>query len=180
MLLSRVAALAGLLALLMVGTACSTSPSKAAAGVTTVYLVRHAEKHSDSRDPHLTDAGRARAEALAARLDGESLTAILTTNYQRTRETAAPVSKRQGIKPRFYDPGRLPELALSLQQQNGAILVVGHSNTTARLAELLGAPDFGRINEANEHDRLYVLALEGDRLISARLERYGKRKVPIS
>lgn len=174
MVLARGAVLAGLLALLVAGAGCSTSPNEAAVGVTTVYLVRHAEKRSDSPDPNLTDAGRARAEALAQRLGDASLTAIYTTSFLRTRSTAVPTARVTGIDPLVYDPRELEDLAQTLRSFAGAVLVVGHSNTTPTLAEHLGAPGFGAIDEATEYDRLYVLSLEGGQLLSARLERYGQ------
>ena len=56
------------------GQAADALPAQGDAGagkVTTVFLVRHAEKAAEpAQDPPLTEAGKARAEALARLLSG--------------------------------------------------------------------------------------------------------------
>ena len=49
-------------------------------------------------------------------------------------------------------------LAATLRSTPGRHLVVGHSNTTPALVELLGGDSGGPIDEA-EYDRFYVLTL---------------------
>ena len=46
-------------------------------------------------DPLLSEAGRARAESLAAMLKDTKLMAIFTTEFKRTQETAAPLRPRR-------------------------------------------------------------------------------------
>jgi len=61
--------------------------------ITTVILVRHAEKSSDgSKDPELTDAGNARAIALAKLLKEVKVDAIYSTGFKRTQNTVAPLA----------------------------------------------------------------------------------------
>jgi phosphohistidine phosphatase SixA len=65
---------------------------------TTIVVVRHAEKSMDHpTDPSLSEAGRERARALAAALQGTGVSAIYTTQYKRTRETAQPLADELGI-----------------------------------------------------------------------------------
>ena len=168
---------AGLLAwvgLLLV--ACQTAPEPAPG---TAYLVRHAEKVTGSagavlenpKDPPLTAAGEARAEALADRLQDAGVTQVWSTDTIRTRDTAAPLANRLGVSVQLYDPSDLPGFAAQLKAAaNGAILVVGHSNTTPQLAEALGAAPGAPIVEAVEYDRLYVINLDSGRGV---IERFG-------
>jgi len=72
------------------------------------------------------------------------------------RDTAAPLIEGLGIELRLYDSGNLEELAKELLLVSGRYLVVGHSNTTPGLAQLLGAEPGSDIAD-NEYDRLYVL-----------------------
>ena len=66
----------------------------------TIIVVRHGEKTSDTeRDPDLSDAGLARARALAALLADAELAAILTTDYRRTRQTVQPTAAAHRIAP---------------------------------------------------------------------------------
>lgn len=140
----------------------------------TYYLVRHAEKTTDKLDPGLTEAGKARANALAERLQGVNITAIYSSDYTRTRDTAEPTaqSQNQDIEIELYLPGALSEFAEKLKQETGQILVVGHSNTTGELSELLGGPKGEPIVEATEYDRLYILERTGE-TVTGRIERYG-------
>lgn len=122
-----------------------------------IYLTRHAEKQSDgTRDPSLTEQGKDRAELLAKQLQDKKITAIYSSDYQRTKQTAKPLAKKLGIEVSIYDPRKLQEFADNLKTRNDNILVVGHSNTTPALAYYLGGDAFGDIDES-EYDRLYHL-----------------------
>lgn len=140
-----------------------------------VYLVRHGEKstaEADNRDPALNAAGRQRAEQLAQVLSAQQLQGIFTTDYRRTRETAAPVAAKQQIAVTEYDPRALAEFASKLCQGSGTSLVVGHSNTTPQLVALLGGEPGTAIDEASEYDRLYLVVRIGGQ-VSTFLQRYG-------
>src|SRR2546423_7035829 len=65
-----------------------------------VVIVRHAEKAANGgNDPDLSSAGRARAEALARILKDSGITAIFTTEFKRTQETAAPTATSTHVTP---------------------------------------------------------------------------------
>lgn len=152
-------------------TACTQAASKSDA----VFLVRHAEKTMEKTDPGLTDAGKARALALADRLEGEGLTHIHSSDYIRTRDTAAPLAERLGLDVEIYDARDLPGIAEKLKATPGRHLVVGHSNTTPQLTELLGGDGGTPIVEATEYDRLYIVMLEKDEPVKSYLTRFGVR-----
>src|SRR3954452_3708541 len=59
---------------------------------TTILIVRHAEKQVNAGDdPHLSEAGLARAEALAVVPEHANVGAVYVTQVQRTKERAAPL-----------------------------------------------------------------------------------------
>ena len=74
--------------------ACTTQPESKTHGpklnpngsVTTVYMVRHAEKEKGD-DPALTDNGKKRAERLAKLLKNENVVKVYSTETRRTRRT---------------------------------------------------------------------------------------------
>ena len=75
--------------------------------MTTLWLVRHGvTSHTGTRlsgwmpDIHLTDEGRAQADAAADLLSGIKLEAVYSSPIDRTRETAAPIAARQGLNVR--------------------------------------------------------------------------------
>lgn len=82
-----------LLVVLILFTAVSTTWAQA----TTVYIVRHAEKDmadGNVKDPRLTPEGLKRSFDLSTKLESEEISAIFSTNYIRTIQTAEPISKR--------------------------------------------------------------------------------------
>jgi len=137
-------------------------------------LVRHAEKTKDKKDPALTKAGSQRAKDLVAALKDVPLTKIYSSDYKRTRNTAAPISAITGLDVVIYNPRDLRGFSKNLLMETGHILVVGHSNTTPQLSELLGGEAGTPIIEATEYDRLYILKRHGVDIASS-INRYGEK-----
>lgn len=147
--------------------------------VTTIFLVRHAEKVQDgSADPALTQEGRERATALADLLEDAGITAIHSTDYIRTRDTVAPLAERLELPITVYDPRNLAVKAELLKRLPGRHVVSGHSNTTPELVRLLGGDPGPPFVEAGENDRLYILTLFPDNRVETLILRFGKRFRP--
>lgn len=125
-----------------------------------VFLVRHAERATDDpRDPTLTPEGTERAELLATLLAGAGITAIYSTDWRRTRLTAAPLAEATGLPVRIYDPGdstAMAAFAREVVEEGGRVVVVGHSNTVGPTVARLGG-DPGTSIADDEYDRLYVV-----------------------
>jgi len=162
-----------IIAAAMLLTACSQAAPKTDA----IFLVRHAEKTAEKTDPGLTEAGQARAVALADRLEDEGITHIHSSDYIRTRDTAAPLAERLELDVLIYDAGDLPAIAAKLNATPGRHLVVGHSNTTPQLTELLGGDGGTPIVEATEYDRLYVVTMGEGEPVKSYLTRFGAKSV---
>ena len=145
---------------------------------TVIYLVRHAEKAADGTDPVLSPAGRERAGLLADRLAKAGIGAIHSTDYRRTRDTAAPLARRLGLPVLLYDPERPEDLVETIRRAGGRHLVVGHSNTVPELVALLGGDGGPPIDEAGEYDRLYVVTLGDGGRVRTELQRFGARFNP--
>lgn len=160
-----------LLALVATGLSGSFAPRAhaQAPGTTVIYLVRHGETADDgTRDPALSAEGRERATRLARMLATAGLDAVHTTAYRRTRETAAPVAAATGLTAREYDPRALEAFARRLLGEGGRHLVVGHSNTTPELVDLLGGASGGAMGE-EEYGRVYVITAAPGGVHTARL-----------
>lgn len=175
----------GILIALAVGLAVSfpePAPAASARSVTTMVVVRHAEKATDDpRDPVLSPAGSERARDLAAVLDGAQVAAVYVTEFKRTRLTAEPVAQRFGVAIETVPRGTQDAAAYArvlvpkiLSRRAGkAVLVVGHSDTVPAIVKLLSGREVTPIDEG-EFDRLYVVEVPKSgaaRLISAR---YGR------
>jgi len=138
-----------------------------------VFLVRHGEKVDASSDPELSTAGHSRAAALADALRDARLEHVHSSDYTRTRDTAAPTAEALGLDVQLYDPRDLKMMAVHLVASGGRHLVVGHSNTTPALVELLGGEAGTKIDEPAEYDRLYIVTRGKDGTASSVLLRYG-------
>jgi broad specificity phosphatase PhoE len=97
---------------------------------------------------------------------------VHSTDFLRTRTTASPVAAECGVEVDLYQVGALPALAKQLQSNGGRHLVVGHSNTTPRLVQLLGGEPGTEILE-HEYDRLYIVMISREGVASTVLMRYG-------
>ena len=128
-----------------------------------VFLVRHAEKVDESKDPLLSAAGTARAEALARHLRTAGVTAIYDTQYKRTALTAAPLAAAAGLKPIVVPADERQPLVDRIRRDDaaGVVLVVGHSDTVPALLRLMGQADPVTIAHP-EHDNLFVLVPRKD------------------
>lgn len=147
--------------------------SAAAADPLVVFLVRHAEKQPGGDDPGLSEAGLARVRALQHALEGAAVERVHSSDYRRTRETAAPLAQAIGTEVELYDPRDLPALAARLRAAGGRHLVVGHSNTTPELVALLGGEPGEPIVEQSEYDRLYRLSVGDEGRAITVLTRFG-------
>jgi broad specificity phosphatase PhoE len=147
--------------------------------VTTVYLVRHGEKATavpSDPNPALTPAGRARAEALTAKLANAGVTHIISTQWTRTRETAQPLASRLGlhmeIVPTTVSGFADSTAAAVLRHRGKTILVVGHSNTIASVIAALGGPRLPDLCDS-EHSNLFVMRITKSPGPSVVREHYG-------
>jgi broad specificity phosphatase PhoE len=150
-----------------------------AAAATSVVLVRHAEKAAEPAvDPPLTQAGEARARALADALARARVTAILSTPYERTRRTAAPLAERAGVAPTVVEVGDVATHAADIARRvredasDGTIVVVGHSNTLPAVAAALGVADVAPIAD-DEYDRMLIVVLRDGAAPLLVQSRYG-------
>jgi broad specificity phosphatase PhoE len=143
--------------------------------VTTVLLVRHAEKASEADDAPLTPEGEARARKLADVVRRAGVTAIYTTDTVRTKGTVQPLADSLKLDPIIYaDLTWLVNQILS--ENNGdVVLVVGHSPTVPEIARRLGA-DFP-VRYIEDFDNLLTVTRKTDEANVVNLQ-YGEPSPP--
>ena len=137
-----------------------TSATALAADPSVIYLTRHAEKLDNSSDPGLTQLGKVRAQNIATTLSRANVATIYSTEFNRTWQTAKPLSDMTNVPVTAYNPFELAAFAETLKAMTGNALVVGHSNTTPDLVTMLGGNAGDPISE-DEYDRLYQV-IRGD------------------
>ncbi|MFG0275205.1 MAG: phosphoglycerate mutase family protein [Phycisphaerales bacterium] len=148
-----------------IGLALATSTSRAIAA-TTVVLARHAEKVTiqETPDPPLTEAGLARAAALARVLADVPLDAAYATHYRRTRDTAKPAATVHGLAVQERDARDVAGTAAEILREHDGdtVLIVGHSNTVPAMIRALGVDTDLTLNEAEDYDDLFVVRIDDD------------------
>ena len=135
---------------------------------TVVIVVRHAEKAAaEGNDPPLSDAGRRRAERLADIAERAGVQHVYTTQFRRTRDTARPLAERlkldaQAIELTRENIGAHPAALareITSRHKGKTVLVVGHSNTAARVAAALSGRAIPDLDNATEFDALFVVVI---------------------
>ncbi len=154
--------------LMAVALALAAAVTAQDAGATVVVVVRHAEKATDdARDPTLSEAGAARAQALAERLAAAGLDVAYVTQYRRTQLTAAPAAARAGIEitVRPVDAANAGIYDAALARDLRALppgstaLVVGHSNTVPGIVAAISGQPAAPMPDT-EYDRYTVIVLD--------------------
>lgn len=129
------------------------------APVTTVILVRHAEKVEvpPSPDPPLTPEGMQRAETLAHVVEDTGIDVIFATEFQRTQATVAPAAANLSLTPVIISAGNTDEQVnlIKSDHKGDEVLVAGHSDTVPMIIEGLGISSPPSIG--NEYDNLFVV-----------------------
>jgi broad specificity phosphatase PhoE len=148
-------------------------------GTTTILIVRHAEKASDAEDSPLTDAGRERAQALVRVAEDAGVSVIYSTQFQRNRDTAKPLSERLGVGTTEVpvnltapgDYGKTLAGEILKKHAGRVVLVVGHGNTIASIVEgLIGRSP--KIDAVAYHD-LFVINVPASGTPQLIKARYG-------
>ena len=162
--LMRAIRLLALAAVIPIGTA------GAQAGPTVIIIARHAEKGTTpANDPPLTDAGVARAKALARAVANANVQVVITTQLVRTRETGRPAADAKALTMETVPAGGATDLhakavADAARKHAGkTVLVVGHSNTVMRIVEALGGPKLPDLCDSN-YSGLFTIILDGANL----------------
>ena len=144
----------------------------------TVILVRHAEKASATeQDPVLSEAGMQRAKDLGVALADAGVGSVFTTQYQRTKLTAAEVLAATKLTPIVVSAGGITHAsdiaaAIKARPAGEVVLVVGHSNTVNTIIGALGGPKMANICDS-QYSNLFIMQMTSPtpKLIRAN---YGK------
>ena len=140
---------------------------------TTYYLIRHAEKQrhdKTDRNPHLTSKGLKRAAHWATVLSSANIEMVYSTDYNRTKETAEPTAKQNGLEIFLYNPRKMYDEGFQHNTKGKNVLVVGHSNTTpAFVNKILGEKKYKDIDDSN-NSNLYVVTVTKEGVTSVVLK----------
>lgn len=145
-----------------------------------IYIVRHAEKAAASgemmsKDPDLSEAGKARAADLSARLSKARIKTVFVTKTVRSSATAGPAAAMAGVKMQVYNGNADTSFIRLVRQAAPNVLIVGHSNTVDDLVNRISGKQVvaGDLSE-NTFDRLYIIKVrKSGKVTGVRSETYG-------
>lgn len=130
--------------------------------VTTVILVRHAEKVLDpnNSDPDLTPAGQARAQEIARMFANAGVNTIYATQLKRTQQTVQPLSGQTGVRVTTLNANQTDELVNQIltNHRGQTVFVAGHNNTVPAVLSALTGESYALIPES-EYDNLYIVTI---------------------
>ena len=145
--------------------------------VTTVILVRHAEKVIDpnNNDVELSLEGQARAQELARMFGDAGINAIYATQYKRTQQTVKPLADRLGLPVTQVEAKKTSDLLAQIRAHNSGqtIFVAGHNNTVPEIVAALGGPQYPVIPES-EYDNLFIVTVYRTGKAKVVKMKYGK------
>lgn len=121
----------------------------------TWLIVRHADR--DGNHDALTEAGHVRAKDLAALAQVLRVSAVYSTDFQRTRGTVQPTADAGNLEIQTYQEVSADWLK-EVRQANlsGVVLIVAHSNTVGDIvSELAGVEPFDITHD--QYDLLFIV-----------------------
>lgn len=134
--------------------------------VTTVFIVRHAEKASYTEiDPNLNPAGRARAEKLIHVLAAAEIEAIYSTPTKRTQETAEPLleflkPQIPGLDIKLYSSSSEVADKVKRDHTGQRLLIISHSGMLEEIInQLNGDREACPISDGYDYDNLCLVIL---------------------
>ena len=102
------------------------------------------------------------AKELARVLTGSGITAVLTTPYIRTRDTAKPAATALNLQAEDVAAGKTyaQDIVAKIKKEHagGTVLVVGHSNTTPDVIRELGIDPPPAIADS-QYDDLFIVTI---------------------
>ena len=148
--------------------------------VTTLILVRHAEKVIDPNNPDvdLNADGQDRAQELVRMFGDSGINAIYATQYKRTQETVKPLADRLGLPISQVNAKNTGDLLAQIRAQHSGqtIFVAGHNNTVPEIIAAAGGPQFPNIPES-EYDNLFIITIYRTGKAKIVKMKYGKPSV---
>jgi len=130
--------------------------------VTTVFLVRHAEKkiEPENPDPDLSPEGVTRALELSRMFGNSGVQAIYATQFKRTQQTVSPLANSLHLPIVSIDAKQSQELVRRILTDNRGqtVFVAGHNNTIPETVNLLSGEKYPNIPES-EFDNLFIVTI---------------------
>lgn len=140
---------------------CIKSYSQNEESITTIIVLRHAEKSDEpgNNDPGLSTEGLKRANNIAELFQNEEISAVYATPYQRTRLTLTPLAEAKGLKIEEYSPVDKSGFKQMLHDNMGKTIVIsGHSNTVPIIVQYFDPSENKITLNEDDYNKIFVVS----------------------
>lgn len=125
--------------------------------ITTIYIIRHAEKLDDTKNTDLSPEGFERAENWKKYFENTSIDAFYSSGFQRARRTCQPMAISRDRDISIYKNHLMDLKEIITENKGKTVLIVGHSNRIPKfINKLLGEEKYPEILEP-EFGNLYTI-----------------------
>jgi broad specificity phosphatase PhoE len=148
-----------------------TNDNEESSEITTLYFIRHAEKDLTSgADPTLTDKGERRAEQWINYFFLKDIDHVLSSDFNRTQSTAAPLAASKKLEVELYDVAALTGKEIYDKYQGKTVVLYGHSNTIGNYANDLQKDEVFKDLDESDYDHFYIVRIDKNGNASATIE----------
>ena len=131
--------------------------------LTTIYLVRHAEKIEDgSKDPDLTAQGQDRANYIKNLFAEAELHALYATPFKRTQSTLLPLADTLGLEIQTYAADQpINDFISDILERHKAqhLFIAGHSNTIPAMLNVLLDREEYQTFDHQQYEDVFIVTL---------------------
>ncbi|HMF56271.1 MAG TPA: phosphoglycerate mutase family protein [Pyrinomonadaceae bacterium] len=143
--------------------------------VTTVIIIRHAEKSATPPDnPGLSPEGQARAQLIINLLGDAGVKAVYASQFARTQQTVQPIAQHLGLPVTVVNADDARGLASQILSQHAGetVLIASHSN---KIPLIIGALHGGSIPEIaeTEYNKMFIVTVYRWRKAKVVMLKYG-------
>ncbi|POY36238.1 hypothetical protein C3K47_10805 [Solitalea longa] len=135
----------------------SSSTTDPSPELTTIILVRHAEKLNLDPDSPLSEKGERRANDLANLLDDVHIDAVYSIGFPRYISTVQPLCDRKGIAPVIYQrnvyAGVIETIVNSYEGKT--VLICGDTETVPGMLNILSASQKYSVLKESDYTHIY-------------------------
>lgn len=125
---------------------------------TVFIIVRHGEKENNGKNPHLSEAGKKRANNLAELMKNVKIDHVYSSDFFRTLETVEHLVSDKKLEVKIYNPSKISDFVKNeLVFNQSKSIISGHSNTNPLLLNEICKVNFYKDIPDDKFNDIYIV-----------------------